>query len=87
MAGQDKSVQPREIIDSPSAFCTVPSNSDDPKTEAKSKYDEYMSKAEYAQRQSEKSKDQKAQNARITIAGKYRDLAMLALHSHRKRGN
>lgn len=51
----------------------------------KSQFDEYMAKAEEAQQQAEKAKDQKAEEAWRWIAANYRDLAMMAQYSARKR--
>ena len=51
----------------------------------KSQFDEYMARAEEAQAQAEKAKSTKAEEAWRRIAASYRDLAMAAQYTGRKR--
>ena len=49
---------------------------------SKTQFDEYMAKAEDAQQQAEKAKNQQAQEAWRRIADNYRDLATIAGRSN-----
>jgi hypothetical protein len=51
----------------------------------KTRFDQYMAKAQEAQEQAEKARDPKSEEAWRRIAANYRDLAMIAQHSNRKR--
>lgn len=52
---------------------------------SKSRFEEYMAKAEDAQAQAEKAKDPKAEEAWRRVAASYRDLAMMEQYAARRR--
>jgi hypothetical protein len=52
---------------------------------SKSKFDEYVAKAQEAQEQAEKAKDREVEQTWRRIAANYRDLAMMAQYAKRKR--
>lgn len=51
----------------------------------KSQSQQYAARAEEAQEQADKAKDPKAEEAWRRIAARYRDLAMIAQYTERKR--
>ena len=53
----------------------------------KCKYDEYVARADEAEKQAEKATDPKAEQRWRRLAASYRDLAMMAQYASRPRKN